>query len=165
MQPNRVIALSLLASSLLLGGCATYLDAKSATAAGGRQDQQKATARADLAAAKSENVTLGDAKLQRERELKRLDDRLRAVNADLRKQDQALAAAQKSRKVSAARHSELKRELEAIRAEAESVDLQNKGDAFKSADAQADKAKEQRLRDLEKRRKDLETALAQLAGG
>lgn len=158
-------ALCALAAALSLSGCATYMDARSAVAPGGRIDQQRTAAQGDLQAARAENVRLSDEKLQRERELERNDRRIRAMEEDLRKQDQQLAAALKSRKVSQARYEELKREMDRIRAEMQSVDLQNKGDSFKPADAKADAAKEQRLRDLERRKKELEGALAQLAAG
>lgn len=154
-----------LGAALWLSGCATYMDAKSAVAPGGRIDQQRSAAQGDLQAARSENVRLSDEKLQRERELERNDRRIRAMAADLRRQDQTLAAALKSRKVSQARYTDLKREMDSIRAEMQSVDLQNKGDSFKPADPKADAAKEQRLRELERRKKELEGALAQLATG
>ena len=77
--------------------------------------------------------------------------------------DAALASALKSRQVSQARYNELKREMDAVKAEMQSVDLQNKGDAFAQPDPKADAAKEARLKELERRKKDLETALAALA--
>lgn len=156
----------LAAATLLLGGCAnTYLDAKRNVAPGGQQERDIATAKTDLTAAQAQNVSLSDQKLQREREIDRNNRRIRAMETDLRKQDAALASALKAKQVSQARYNELKKEMDAVKAEMQSVDLQNKGDAFATPDAKADAAKEARLKDLERRKKDLETALASLAKG
>lgn len=162
LQIGRLAAVTL----PLLGGCATYLDAKSNVAPGGKQERDIAAAKADLSAAKADNVRLGDEKLQRERELKRNDERIRAVQADLRKQEEALAAARKSKQVSDARYAELKRQMDALRAETQQVELQNNADALsKTPDRKADDAKAAKLADLEKRKKALETELARIAGG
>ena len=163
MKPLRPTPL-LAALALLLSGCAanTYLDAKRNTAAGGQQERDIATAKADLASAQAQNTSLQDQKLQREREIERNNRRIRALEADLKKQDAALASALKSRKVSQARYNELKKEMDAVKAETQSVDLQNKGDAFAAPDAKADAAKEARLKELERRKKELEAALAGL---
>lgn len=157
----------LAAAALLLSGCAanTYLDAKRNTAAGGQQERDIAAAKTELTTAQQQNVSLSDQKLQREREIERNNKRIRAMEADLRKQDVALASALKAKQVSQARYNELKKEMDAVKAEMQSVDLQNKGDAFGAPDAKADAAKEARLKDLERRKKDLETALAALAKG
>lgn len=151
-------------AALLVSGCAnTYLDAKRNTAPGGQQERDIAAARTDLATAKSQNVSLSDQKLQRERELERNNKRIRALETDLRAQDAVLASALKSRQLSQTRYNELKREVDSVKAEMQSVDLQNKGDAFGTPDAKADAAKESRLKDLERRKKELESALAALA--
>ena len=156
----------LAAATLLLAGCAsTYLDAKRNVAPGGQQERNIAAAKGDLAAAQAQNVSLSDQKLQREREIERNNRRIRAMEADLRKQDAALVGALKAKQVSQARYNELKKEMDAVKAEMQSVDLQNKGDAFGTPDAKADAAKEARLKDLERRKKDLEAALAALAKG
>jgi len=162
---HRPGAIAVVAASLLLGGCANnaYLDAKRNTAAGGQQSRDIAAAQTDLQVAKAENISLGDQKLQRQRELERNDRRIRALEGDLRKQDAALAEALKAKRLTSARHAELKREMDTIRAEMQSVDMQNKGDAFAQADPKADAAKEARLRELERRKKELEGALSQLA--
>ena len=126
---------------LTLGGCANpYLDAKRNTAAGGQQERDIATAKTELATAKTQNVSLSDQKLQRERELDRNDKRIRAVEQDLRTQDQALASALKAKKVNQARYTELKRESDALHQETRSVDLENKGASLSAPDAKADAA-------------------------
>jgi hypothetical protein len=164
-RTGRLRLAAMVSGLAVLQGCATYQEARSNVAPGGALDQQKAAARQDLSNAQFENARLGNEKARREAELKRNDERLRQVERDLRRQDQALAAALKARQVDQKRHAELKRQMDALRGEAQSVDLQNKGDAFKPADASADAAKEQRLRELERRKQELETALAALAGG
>lgn len=163
MNPVRPAPL-LAAVALLLSGCATstYLDAKRNTAAGGQQERDIAVAKSDLASAQAQNTSLQDQKLQREREIERNNRRIRAVEADLKKQDAALASALKAKQVSQARYNELKKEMDAVKSEMQSVDLQNKGDAFAAPDAKADAAKEARLKELERRKKDLESALAGL---
>ncbi len=154
----------LAAAALLLSGCAanTYLDAKRNTAAGGQQERDIAAAKTDLATAQAQNTSLQDQKLQREREIERNNKRIRALESDLKKQDAALAGALKAKQVSQARYNELKKEMDAVKAETQSVDLQNKGDALATPDPKADAAKEARLKELERRKKELEAALAGL---
>jgi chromosome segregation ATPase len=152
--------------ALLLGGCAAnaYLDAKSNTAAGGQQSRDITAARTQLETARTENTALQDAKLQRERELERQDKRIRALEVDLRQQDAALSNALKAKQVTQARYTEIKREMDSIRSEMQAVDLQNRGDALsKTSDPKADGAKEARLRELERRKKELEGTLEALA--
>lgn len=155
----------LIGAVLLLGGCESnpYLEAKRNTAPGGANDQSIATARTDLDSARAQNIDLGDQKGQRERELERTDKRIRAVEADLRRQDDALASALKSNRLTQARYDELKRQTDAIRAETREVDMQNRGSALGPADPKANARKEARLRELERRRKILEEALGTLA--
>jgi chromosome segregation ATPase len=156
----------ILPAALLVGGCAanTYLEAKANTAAGGQQSRDIQTARTSLESAQTQNVQLQDAKLQRERELDRQDKRIRALEDDLKKQDAALAGALKAKQVTQARYAEIKREMDSIRSEMQSVDMQNLGDKMsRTADPKADAAKEARLRDLERRKKELEGTLAALA--
>jgi PBP1b-binding outer membrane lipoprotein LpoB len=153
---------ALACAALLLTGCATYMEARENIKPGGKIDQEKAAARTDLQSAKTEQTRLTDEKSQREAELKRNDERIRAVQADLQKHEQALQSALAAKKVSQSRYDELKRELDKVKAESQSVDLQLKSVAFKPADAKADAAKEQRLRDLERRKAELEKQLAQV---
>lgn len=152
-------------AAALLAGCANnaYLDAKRNTAAGGAQSQQIQAAKTDLQTAQTQNMRLASDKARREDELARNNQRIRALETDLRKQDATLASALKSKQVTQARYNELKREMDAVRTETQSVDLQNRGDAMSTGDAKADAAKEARLKDLERRKQDLEKALAGLA--
>jgi hypothetical protein len=156
--------LGVVAAALVLAGCAnTYLDAKRNVAPGGQQSKDIAAANAELEAARAQNVSLSDQKMQRERELERNDKRIRTLESDLRQQDAALASALKSKQLTQARYADLKREMDSIRAEMQSVDMQNKGDIMAPPNPKADAAKEARLRELERRKKELEGALAQLA--
>jgi chromosome segregation ATPase len=153
------------ASLLILASCAAVKANNNAgdyVRAGGVGDQQKAAAVADLQRARTQNTVLQEEKLQRERELKRTEDRLRDMEAEVVRQDRLLADALKARQVSQQRANELKREIDAIRVEMQQLDLQNKSAAFGKADPAADKAKEERLRVLETRKKALEASLAQL---
>lgn len=148
--------------SASITGC-TYIDAKQNTARGGKLETDTAEARRTLASAKQENVQLQQQKAQRERELERNEQRIQALETDLRQQDAMLASALKSQSLTKARHDQLKRDLDAIRKETAAIGQQNDSDRLSgAADAKADAAKEARLRDLERRKKELETALATL---
>ena len=159
---SRLRAVVPMLISASLAGC-TYIDAKQNTARGGKLETETTEARRTLADAKRENVQLQNTKAQRERELERNEQRIQAIEADLRQQDAALASALKSQSVTKARHDQLRRDLDAIRKEAAAIGQQNDADRLSGAsDAKADAAKEARLRDLERRKKDLEAALATL---
>jgi hypothetical protein len=145
-----------------LAGC-TYIEAKQNIAAGGKLETETADAKRTLASVKQENVQLQQTKQQRERELERNEQRIQTLEKDLRQQDAVLAAALKSQSVSKTRHDQLKRDLDAIRKEAAAIGQQNDSDRLSgTADAKSDAAKEARLRDLERRKKELETALTAL---
>jgi hypothetical protein len=147
----------------LVCGCETYIDAKRNTAAGGQLERDTADARRSLDEAKRENAQLQDAKIRRDRELEEHERRIRAVETDLRAQDASLAKALKAQQVSKARYDQLKRDLDAIRKETVSLGQQNDSDRLSSAsDKKADAAKEARLRDLERKKKELESAVAAL---
>jgi hypothetical protein len=148
---------------LTLSGCETYLDAKKNVAPGGQLEKDTADARRTLDAAKRENVSLQQAKADRERELERNEHRIQAIEADLRQQDAALASALQAKKLTKTRHDQIKKDMEAIRRETATLGQQNDSDRLAGAtDPKADAAKEKRLRDLERRKKELEAALAAL---
>ena len=150
----------------LLSGCAgnAYLDAKQNTAAGGRQERDIANANADLERARAQNASLQNASARRQAEIDRDKRRVATLESDLRKQDATLAAALKSGKVTKARHAQLKRDLDALRGDTQSAELENQRLALaRTPDAKADAAKETQLRELEQRKKTLEDALAQMA--
>jgi chromosome segregation ATPase len=155
--------LAALALSCFVSGCATYLEAKQNVAPGGKLERDTSEARQTLADVKRENVQLQDAKARRERELEENERRIHALESDLRQQDAALTQALQSRQVTKARYDELKRNMDAIRKETTALAQQNDSDRLTStSDKKSDAAKEERLRQLEKRKKELETALAAL---
>ncbi len=158
---------ALAAAAWALAGCAAIQAHDNATTyvrPGGTGDQQKAAAAVEIQRARAQNIALQDEKLQRERELKRTEDRLRDMEAEVARQDKALADALRAKQVSQARANDLKREMDNIRSEMQQIDLQNKAAAIGKADPAADRAKEERLKALEARKKSLETSLAQLVG-
>jgi PBP1b-binding outer membrane lipoprotein LpoB len=161
----RRSTLTLALATVVLGGCATYMEARENVKPGGKIDQDKAAAQADLQAAQGEKSRLTSEKEQREAELRRNDERIRTVQADLQRQDQVLAAALKSKQVTQQRYDALKKEVDSIRAESQSLDLQIKSAAFRQSDPNADKAKEQKLRDLERRKQELSKTLADMTSG
>jgi hypothetical protein len=163
---NSLLVLGAIAMSALASGCGTYLEAKQNVASGGKLDQEKAEARQTLAEVKRENVQLQQTKQQRERDLANNQRRIQAIEADLRQQDAALATALQARKLTKARHDQLRKDMEAIRKETVALGQQNDSDRLAGAsDPKADAAKETRLRDLERRKKELEAALAALVKG
>ena len=157
------LVLAAMALAALASGCETYIDAKRNVAPGGKIERDTDEAKRNLADAKRENAQLQDAKARRERELEENERRIQTLESDLRQQDAALTKALQARQVSKARYDELKRNMDAIRKETASLAQQNDADRLTSvSDKKADAAKEERLRSLEKRKKELETALAGL---
>jgi len=160
---SGILALAAIALSATLSGCETYLDAKRNVAPGGKLERDNAEARQTLTNVKRENAQLQQAKSQRERELQENERRVQALESDLRQQDAALAHALQARQVSKTRYDQLKRDMDAIRKETVAVAQQNDSDRLSgAADAKADAAKQARLRELERRKNELEAALAQL---
>ncbi|KQP11866.1 hypothetical protein [Pseudorhodoferax sp. Leaf267] len=164
-MPRRT-PLPILTLAVLLSGCAgnAYLDAKRNTAAGGKMDQDIAASQADLDRARAQNASLQSATANRQAEIDRDKRRVASLESDLRKQDATLAAALKSGKVTKARHAELKKQLDQLKGDTQSAELDAQRLAMaKTPDAQATAAKEKQLQDLEKRKKGLEDALAAMA--
>jgi chromosome segregation ATPase len=159
VSPYRFL-LAVVCVAPLLGGC-VYLDARQNVRPGGKIDTEIKAATEDLRGANDERTRLGDEKARREAEMKGNDERIRTVQADLQKQEQLLQDALAAKKLSQARYAELKRELAEVKAESQSIDVQLKSAAFRPSDVQADAAKEQRLRELERRKKALEKTLAE----
>jgi chromosome segregation ATPase len=156
---SRGAAALAVAASLALAGCAAY------TGADKRIRDTKAKTEAEkttLATEKAKNVELQDKQTQIDRENERVGKRIAEVEKERVKLAASLDEALKARKVTTARHAELKRELDSIQAETQSLDLQHKGDAVGKPDPAAQAAKEKRLKQLEERKKSLETTLQQL---
>jgi hypothetical protein len=147
----------------LMAGC-TYMETKRDNAPGGRMDQEKAAARQDLESARAQNTELSSASQKRRADIAAMNERIARVDADLRRQDQSLNEALKARRISQERYNQLKKQLDGMRSETQEIDLQNKGSAMAAPDAKADAAKQARMAELEKRKRDLEAALAQMSG-
>jgi predicted nuclease with TOPRIM domain len=163
--PSTLHSLRLLlaatALAALASGCETYIDAKRNIAPGGQLERDTSEARQNLVDVKRENAELQDAKARRERELEENERRIQALESDMRQQDAALTKALQARQVTKARYDQLKRNMDSIRKETAALAQQNDADRLASvSDKKADAAKEERLRALEKRKKELETALA-----
>lgn len=159
----RTYWLGLVSGVLLISGCGTYMEAKEATRRGGTIDQQKAAASQQLAAEKSKNTQLQDEQLNREREIARMDKRIQAAQAELANQNEVLNNALRSKKINQARYDDLKRQQSALQAELQNLELQNKSDSgAKTSDPAAQADKEKKLAELEKKKKNLEAALASL---
>ena len=154
------------ALAALLAGCAgnAYMDAKRNTAVGGQIDRDTSKANADLEDARRRNAQLQDDKIRIASQIEQDRRRIATVEGDLRRQDAALATALKAGKLSRGRHASLKKELDALRADTQSADMANRSQAFnRGSDPKADAEKEQQLRNLERRKQELEAALAAMA--
>lgn len=147
----------------LMSGCAsTYMETRRENAPGGVLDQKKAAAQQDLTTARQQNVDLTDATVQRRREMERMDARLKAVNNDLRQSDVDLNEALRAKRVSQERYNQLKRQLDAVKNESQSLELDNKAALVGKPDPAAEAAKRARLAELEKKKADLENAFKQM---
>lgn len=158
----RFTIMLFVAASAGLTGCGTYMEAREATRPGGTIDQQKAVANQQLATAKATNTRLMDEQVNREREIERMEKRIQASQSELSKQNQALADALRNRQITEARHNQLKRDLDGIQAELQNVELQNKMDKNSRPDPAGQAEKEKKLAALDKRKKELESAMGAL---
>lgn len=149
---------------LALGGCNAYLDAKQDAMTGGPQNRV-AAAQANYTAAKQDNQNLQDQLLATNRDIERNEKRIATAKSDLTRTNANLTAALNQKKLSAQTYDKLKRESDAINRDLSTLNLQlqaDRDDPTKSADVAA---KEQKLRDLEKRKADLDKAIRLSIGG
>lgn len=149
---------------MTLGGCNAYLDAKSDMMSGGPQNRV-AAAQSNYNAAKQDNQNLQDQLLATNRDIERNEKRIASARDDLTKTNASLAAARDQKKLSTQAYDKLKRESDAINRELSTLNLQlqaDRDDPTKAADVAA---KEQKLRDLEKRKADLDKAIRLSLGG
>lgn len=158
----RIVVMAALA--VALGGCNAYLDAKSDMMAGGPQNRV-AAAQSNYNAAKQENQNLQDQLLATNRDIERNEKRIASARDDLAKTNTALAAALSQQKLSAQAYDKLKRESDAINRELSTLNLQMQADRDDPTKAADVAAKEQKLRDLEKRKADLDKAIRLSLGG
>jgi septal ring factor EnvC (AmiA/AmiB activator) len=163
LQWSRLLRLAAaLASSLVLVACGAYIKAQHDTRPGGAIDQAKAQAERDRKREAEINIRLQDELLYHHREIKRIEDRIQAAQSELSKQNQALEDALRTRKISQARHDQLKYDLSAIQFDMGSIETQNRIDKGSKPDPAGQAEKEKRLAALEQRKKELETAMGAL---
>ncbi|OUM00024.1 hypothetical protein [Variovorax sp. JS1663] len=149
-------------------GCANnpYLESKRYTATGGQMEQEQNTASAQLASAQATNTRLQSDAARRKAEIDSNAQRIRTLEGELRSQNAQLDEALRARRISQSRHAQLKREIDAIRSEAQNVQLENEGARMSGAsDPKAEAAKRERLQQLEGRKKQLQEALSALRAG
>ena len=147
---------ALLLAGAPLGGCQTYLDAKADVNSGGPQARQ-AEAQKNLEAARQENQKLQDQQLQIQRDIERMEKRLAVARAELAKSNQALAEARRQSKITQAEADRFRREMADLNCEIASLDLELQAGGA-SNDPQV-RQKEVQLRELERRKADLERAI------
>ena len=153
--PLLVMSIAIAAS-----GC-TYLEVRENVGPNGALAREQAAANAQLQRAKSEQEKLSDLKLQRERELDRMDRRIKAAQEELAIQDTELTSALTSKKLSKASYDDMKRQLDAIRGEMANLDLQNKSEQYSNQkpNPQSEALKQEKLKALEERKQKLEATL------
>jgi len=149
---------------LMLGGCNAYLDAKSDMMSGGPQNRV-AAAQANYNAAKQDNQNLQDQLLATNRDIERNEKRIASAKDELAKTNSTLTAALNQKKLTAQSYDKLKRESDAINRELSTLNLQMQADRDDPTKAADVAAKEQKLRDLEKRKADLDKAIRLSLGG
>lgn len=156
---------TLLVAAGLLAGCASnaYFDTLRNTAPGGKleTDTRAAEERLRREQAERDRVQRQNAVVQGQ--ISADERQIQTLKASLVQQDRKLAQALKDRKLTKARHDELKRQLDDLSADASSAELQNRGSAMGAADPKVEAAKKAQLDKLEERRRTLESALSDLA--
>lgn len=145
----------------LVTGCANnpYFDARQRTAAGGELDQKEAAAQRDLEAERRRQAGMQVQRQGIDTEIARNSQRISALQGDLKKQDAQLAAALSARKITKAQHDQIKRQVDGLRADANSAELENQRAAVSKAPGN-DAAKQAELAKLEERKRALEKTLS-----
>ncbi len=162
MLVNR-LALAIVFASILTG-CSTYVNQRADLMAGGPQ-ARVASAQADVNSAKSTNQNLQDQLVSVERDIERNEKRVASAQADLEKTNATLASARSQQKISAQQYAKLKAESDTLNRELAALDLQLQGDRGKADAGPQVAAKEARLKDLERRKADLEKAMKLAVSG
>ena len=163
-KPAAAAVAAVVVLAIGLAGCNTYMDAKADLVSGGPQ-QRVAAAQADLNAAKTTNQNMQDQQVALERDIDRNERRIAAAQDELDQSNAALAAARSQKRLSEQRYAELKRQSYALNSELAVLDLQIQGDRSKPNAGPEIAAKEARLRDLERRKADLDRAIRLALGG
>ncbi|HEY9567505.1 MAG TPA: hypothetical protein VIR38_05400 [Thalassobaculum sp.] len=146
-----------------LSGCSTYMDAKADALAGGPQ-QRVAAAQSNLTAAQTRNQDLQDQQLALQRDIERNEKRIAAAQSDLDKTKVALADARAKKRLSEQEYAKLRKESDALNSELAKLDLQLQADRGKAGAGPDVAAKEARLRELERRKSDLDRAIKAALG-
>ena len=137
-------------------GC-TYLDAKADLK---NLQAQEAAAKANLQAEQTKNQSLQDQQLQIQRDSERMEQRLKAAKDELAKSKAQLAEAQKNNQLSKAKADDLNNQVAALNRDISSMNLNVQAASVSGEEDPAEvKKKEQQIRDLEKRKADLEKAI------
>lgn len=160
---RRTVFLTSLVASLTLGGCATYLDARDNVAVGGKLDQQKAAAARDLDAALAQRASMQQRRAEQDAELARVDDQLRRMQAEQKTQQLQLAQALQARRITNAKHHQISKELQSVKAEADALQMKIGNARLQPGGAATDSGEE--LRAVQKRHAELSKLLAQLMAG
>lgn len=146
-----------------LSGCSTYIDAKADAMAGGPQ-QRVAAAQSNLTAAQTTNQNLQDQQVALQRDIERNEKRIAAAQSDLDKSNASLADARAKKRLSEQQYAKLKKESDAINGELAKLDLQVQSDRGKTGAGPDVAAKEARLRELERRKAELDRAIKAALG-
>ncbi|MCK6433118.1 MAG: hypothetical protein HUU30_18550 [Burkholderiaceae bacterium] len=146
-----------------LGGCATYLDARDNVAKGGRLDQQKASAARDLESAQAQRAALQQRRAEQDAQLARMDQQLQRLQAEQKTQRAQLAQALQTRKISAAKHEQLSKELSSVKAQTEALQMKIGNARLQPGGGAVDGGDE--LQAVQKRHAELNKLLAQLIAG
>lgn len=165
-HPAPSLVLAALLTALAAAGCANnpYLQSKEYTSEGGQMATDTAAAAGRLDTAQRTNVSLNQQARDQDAQIKADQARIDDLQSTLDRQQKALADALSKRKLTQARYDQLKKQVDDLRAETRAADMQNKSRAMAKPGTAADPEQQARLRQLEKRRADLEAALAKLAG-
>lgn len=161
MSARIVCAIAVAAS---LSGCGTYLDARADLAAGGPQ-QRVAAAQSNLTAAQNTSQDLQDQQLALERDIERNEKRIAAAQSELDQTRATLADALAKKRLSEQEYAKLRKESDALNSELAKLDLQLQADRGDAGAGPEVAAKEARLRELERRKADLDRAIKAALGG
>ncbi|MFD2265042.1 hypothetical protein ACFSM5_19210 [Lacibacterium aquatile] len=155
-------SLIVLLPALAVAGCSTYMNQRADLAAGGPQ-QRVAQAQSNYNAAVATNQNLEDQRLQIERDIERNEKRISAAQADLKQTNAQLADARAKKKVSEQQYARLKSESDKLNGDLATLDLQVQNDRASGSPELA--AKEARLKELERRKAELDKAIKLALGG
>ncbi|MBI5258339.1 MAG: hypothetical protein HY855_17675 [Burkholderiales bacterium] len=159
---KTLIALTILATSL--AGCGTvdaYRRAGEDTRRGGNIDQGMAAEQKKQQEAAAQKQTLEDKKISAERDAKKMQQQVAAAQDQTKAMDGELARALSDRKLTQAKHDELKAQQASLKAELASLQLKNAADQRKPLDPKVEADKARHLAELEAKQKKLEAELAQ----